>query len=241
MNQQIAPLILEYRKAHPYKTSTFTRSQEANKLNDENPFAFLLCATVDRMSIAEVVWSTAFELRKALGHLDPTTIAAMNPEDIEPLLPEGLYLRRDSARTIVDCANQVVSRWRGDASRIWATTDVREILARLDDIFGVGRAIASMIINILIRDGKLELPPDQLARVDVKPDTHIRRVFFRTGLSEKESEKAAIDAGRKANPRYPGELDMPAWQIGREYCDPGLPHCGKCPLEKACSKRGLHS
>lgn len=230
--------MLEYRKTHPYKTYTFTISTEANELNDKDTFAFLLCACVDRGGRAEIAWSTALALKKRLGHLDPRRIALMSPSDIQPLLPRGLRYPARFSRTIVDCAKKVVEKWHGDASLILRSEDIRDLLASLDEIFGVGPGIAAMIVNILMCDGKLKPPPEELSKVDVKADVHIRRVFFRTGLSDSDTEKAAVEAARKANPRYPGELDMPAWQIGREYCDPGFPHCRTCPLEKACLKQG---
>lgn len=37
-------------------------------------------------------------------------------------------------------------------------------------------------------------------------------------------------------PRRAGELDLPAWLIGREWCHAGLPRCFGCPLTNVCPK-----
>ena len=45
-----------------------------------------------------------------------------------------------------------------------------------------------------------------------------------------------IKAARKLNPEYPGELDYPAWIIGRKWCLPKNPKCDECYLDEICPK-----
>jgi len=183
-------------------------------------------------------------MREKLGHLDVERIAQFNVGELEAILralPKKPRYPRRAAETILDCARQVAERWNGDASKIWDTTDVRDITSRLVGIRGVGNGIAHMVVNILINDGKLQLPESELRRIDVKPDVHVQRVFYRTGLAEAQDAQSAIRGARIAYPNYPGALDQPAWQIGRKYCHPRSPLCGTCPLEEFCIKRGIHA
>lgn len=72
--------------------------------------------------------------------------------------------------------------------------------------------------------------------MDVKPDVHIVRVFYRLGLITEPDSTKALQAARKFNPEYPGALDAPTWVIGRKWCIPVGPRCKDCPLGNLCSK-----
>ena len=76
-----------------------------------------------------------------------------------------------------------------------------------------------------------------LDRTDIAYDVQVRRVFLRAGIVEWDSPDAMIAAARRLHPERPGYLDLPVWQIGREWCRPTNPLCGTCPLTNACPKR----
>ena len=78
---------------------------------------------------------------------------------------------------------------------------------------------------------------EQERQIDVKPDVHLMRVFRRLGIIDDCSENEAIQAARRLNPEFPGELDWPAWRIGNRWCHPTKPACARCPLTKDCPKR----
>jgi endonuclease III len=59
-------------------------------------------------------------------------------------------------------------------------------------------------------------------------------VFVRTGLSESDSIDDIVRAARQLHPERPGELDVPAWLIGRSWCRPRSPKCSSCPISWAC-------
>jgi endonuclease-3 len=48
-----------------------------------------------------------------------------------------------------------------------------------------------------------------------------------------------VNAARQLNPEYPGELDYPAWLIGRNWCLPTNPRCKECYLNGVCPKIGI--
>ena len=91
-----------------------------------------------------------------------------------------------------------------------------------------------MATNILVRDFGIDVKDKR--GIDISYDIHIRRVFLRTGLVEKDDMNLMIKTARKLNPEYPGALDNPCWIIGREYCHPKNPKCDKCPILKVCPK-----
>jgi len=144
---------------------------------------------------------------------------------------------KSAAQTIKDLSGQVVSFYGGDASKLWDSDKIEVIKGRLLGIYGVGEGISSMTLNILLREGKIKLDPPEYAKLDVKPDIHVQRVFYRTGLADKQEKGAAILAAREVHPRYPGKLDSPAWKIGQEYCFAECPNCQPCPLTGPCLRR----
>jgi hypothetical protein len=70
-----------------------------------------------------------------------------------------------------------------------------------------------MAVEILARD--LGVPITDLSGSDVAYDVHVRRVFLRTGLAEYDDLDHIVEVARRLHPERPGELDFPAWLVGR--------------------------
>ena len=92
-----------------------------------------------------------------------------------------------------------------------------------------------MAVNLLERD--FDVPMTDLHGSDIAFDVHVRRVFLRTGLAQRDEVGHMIDVARRANPDRPSALDDPAWRIGRRWCHPTSPECGVCALTAVCPKR----
>jgi uncharacterized HhH-GPD family protein len=237
---KVVELLLKYIETYPVRTGTLLENSEANRLNSSDPFAFLLASCIDRQMSWETIWHYPLWIQEKLGHLDPVIFSKMEVEEIEGIirsLPKCHRFPQQAAQTIKDLSGQVVSYYGGDASKLWGSDRIEVIRERLLAIYGVGKGIASMILNVLLREGKIKLAPEEYHKLDVKPDIHVQRVFYRTGLAEKQEEKEAIMAAREAYPQYPGKLDSPAWKIGQEYCFPDTPNCRPCPLTGPCLRR----
>jgi endonuclease III len=71
---------------------------------------------------------------------------------------------------------------------------------------------------------------------DIAFDVHVRRVFLRTGLAERDELEHMLRSARELNPTRPGALDYPAWWIGHEWCRPVDPSCDACPLAGPCPR-----
>ena len=89
---------------------------------------------------------------------------------------------------------------------------------------------------VLMLHDKWGMFTGQEHQIDIKADVHVIRVFQRTGLTHSKAEEEAIFAARLLNPKFPGELDWPAWKIGKDWCFPTKPQCNSCPLTAVCGK-----
>ena len=86
--------------------------------------------------------------------------------------------------------------------------------------------------NILARDFGIKVRDKK--GIDISYVIHVRRVFLRTGLVEKDDMGILIKTARKLNPAYPGALYYPCWLIRRKYCSPNKPKCDYCPISDIC-------
>lgn len=91
-----------------------------------------------------------------------------------------------------------------------------------------------MAVEILERDLHVEVA--DLWGGEIAYDVHVRRVFLRAGLAERDDVGHMVAAARSVHPERPGELDNPAWDIGRRWCRPREPDCPSCPLLPACPR-----
>jgi endonuclease III len=128
-----------------------------------------------------------------------------------------------------------LNSYDGDAGRIWrGPLTAREVQARLDRFQGIGQKKAAMAVEILERD--LGVPIKDMQGSDVAYDIHVRRVFLRSGLAQRDELEHILSIARALHPERPGEIDSPAWLIGRQWCHAGTPNCGACPINPVCPK-----
>jgi uncharacterized HhH-GPD family protein len=214
----------------------FTPNPDANRLVVDNPFAFLLAVILDQGIKAERAWAGPYLLKLRLGHLDPARIAA-DPGAVENAVKTPPTLQRYVNKIpawIVAAAARVLRDYDGDAARIWTDQSAHEVQRRLDAFEGIGQKKAAMAVEILARD--LRVPIRDLEGSDIAYDVHVRRVFLRTGLAERDDLDHLVAVARALSPERPGEIDFPAWNIGRTWCRPGVPLCPECPLLAVCPR-----
>ncbi|HEX9353747.1 MAG TPA: hypothetical protein VF933_08020 [Streptosporangiaceae bacterium] len=215
----------------------FTASPQANDLLRSNPFAFLLGVLFDQNIPAERAWIAPYLLQQRLGHLDPARIAN-DLVGVHAAIGQVPTLHRyveKMPRWVVSAAQHVMTTYHGDAGTIWSSTPAADELQRRFRAFtGIAQKKAAMAVEILERD--LGVPVAHLHRSDVAYDVHLRRVFLRTRLADRDDRDHMIAVARALHPERPGVLDFPAWRIGRNWCHPGLPDCAPCPLTHVCPK-----
>ncbi len=222
--------------------ATFTGDAEADEFLRSDPFAFLVAASLDRGARAESVWKIPWLLAQRLGRLDPNRLGETASSDLEGILralPRKPRFPNQAARTIISLARLVSDELNGDADKAWVGKPVASVLGFLQRVYGVGPGIAAMTVRILIDEGLYKPQHAELAQIDIKPDVHTTRVFYRCGLASSRDERDCKYAARTLHPEFPAKLDWPAWEIGRSYCHETNPLCATCPLDNVCPKQGF--
>ena len=213
---------------------------QAAKVIATDPYAFSLASCLDRGTKADIIWTIPYDIKQDLGHLDPYRIYEMSLGELANLfdrLPRRPRYVNDSPKTVRDLTRIVVEECGGSAAKIWTGKHAAEVNRTFQSIHGVGPGIANMAVLLIeqafpIRFNDLDRP-----HMDIKPDVHTKRVLYRLGMSNEEEETAALEATRRMNPSWPGELDFALWGIGRKYCRPTNPNCSNCPVNSVCLKR----
>ncbi|HLI44810.1 MAG TPA: hypothetical protein VKU92_10135 [Acidimicrobiales bacterium] len=215
----------------------FTADDEANAMIHADPFAFLVAVIADQGIKAERAWAIPHQLKLRLGGFSPELILS-DPGALRAAFAAPPQLHRfvnQVAEWIIAAAGIVSESYDGDAAAIWAgEPTAAELRGRFDDFPGIGQKKAAMAVEILQRD--LGVAVSDLSGSDVAYDIHLRRVFLRTGIADRDDVGHMVAAARALHPERPGELDNPAWDIGRRWCTAGTPDCLSCPLLRVCPR-----
>ena len=222
-----------------------TQYQEAGKLVDvresDHPHAFVIACIMDRLIKAERAWFNPYRLSRRIGNFDFCTILKLSEDEIQDHMkgPPALHRFPDKMSQYIHAAlRHIADKYEGKAENIWdARPSSAGLVYRFLEFEGMGPKIATMAANILVREFKV--PVRDHFSIDISPDRHVRRVFQRLGLIPKQaSNEQIIYRARDLNPEYPGLVDLPAFQIGREWCRPTTPLCSKCFMEDICPTAG---
>ena len=136
---------------------------------------------------------------------------------------------------LTQAAQILLDRYHGNAAELWSDTpSAAELRRRLEEFPGIGQKKAAMAVEILARSLGVELK--DLSGSDIAYDVHVRRVFLRAGLAQRDDVNHMVAVARALHPERPGALDPPAWDIGRRWCRPVNPDCLACPLNRACPR-----
>jgi len=218
-------------------TGSFTPDTQADAFVRSDAFAFLVAVICDEQVRFEAAWEAPLRLRDRLGHWDIRRIAAERDMvraafAASPALHRWVTVTPDR---VVAAAARVVADYRADAALIWSDQpSAQELRHRLESFDGIGQKKSAMAVELLERE--LHVPLRQLSGSDIAVDVHVRRVFLRTGLVDRDDVEHIVAAARSAHPERPGELDHPAWEIGRTWCRPTAPDCEACPIGTSCPR-----
>ena len=231
----------------PYQLRHFTNNPKADALlNDleHYPHAFVLACVMDRQMKAERAWLIPYLFSQKIGDFEFERLRSLSLPEIRDLMIKPVPLHRYPERmsdNFYEAVRLIADRYSGDASNIWrGKPSSAEVVYRFLQFRGVGPKIATMATNILARE--LKVPLSDYYSVDISADVHVRRVFVRLGLvSSNATINEVIYRARSLSPDFPGLLDLPAWDIGRKWCRPGLPLCGNCYMQQVCPTAIAHS
>ena len=140
-------------KSKPPDRLYYTGIDEADKLLAEDPLALLIGFVLDQQVQLQKAFSGPYELRKRIGTLEASDIAAMDAGKLEAAFKERPALHRFpgnmARRTQALCA-AIVEHYGGDAGAVWRdVTDGKELEKRLLSLPGIGEMKARTIIGIL--------------------------------------------------------------------------------------------
>ena len=113
--------------------------------------------------------------------------------------------------------------------------NAEQVVAKLEEFKGISHKKAALGTLLLVRDFGVTL--ENLYCIDIAYDVHIRRIFLRMGLTDKDNIKDVTASARKICNEFPGSLTLPFWVAGREYCRPANPKCDECYLRQFCMKK----
>ena len=218
----------------------FTGNHKADSLlNDLKRYshAYVIACVMDRQMPAEKAWYIPYRLAMKLGDFRFSTLVSLSLDRVCDLMrrPEALHRFPDEmAKNLYEAVQIIAKSYSGSAKKIWeGQPSSAEVVYRFLQFRGVGQKIATMAANILAREFKVQF--SDYYSVDVSADVHIRRVFRRLGLvSQGASTEEFIYKARVLNPEFPGLLDSPSWEIGRNWCKPKHPRCGECYMNELC-------
>jgi len=224
----------------PFKPVQFTSNLNANALLnnlDGYSHAFVIACLMDRQWKAERCWLVPYRFKERTGSFEFNDLVALPCEQVVSFFVQSPPLHRMKER-MADIFYLAIQRigqqYSGNASLIWqGEPSSAAIVRRFLEFKGAGPKIATMAANILVRDFKI--PVSDKHSIDISPDVQVRRTFQRLGLVRKDaSNEELVYVARELNPAYPGIFDLPAWEIGREWCRPQLPDCWKCYMQPYC-------
>jgi len=222
----------------------------------KNHNALLFGAIFDYGYRYKKAWQAPFELNRRIGHLDLFRIAKMPEHQLLPYFQRGQYgqalhrFPRTLTKWIISASKKLVNEYGGNASNIWPNgTMAKTVLNRLEEFDGIGQKKSRMMGRFLGTYFGVSLT--NWNEIDIAVDRHVARVFLRTGLVHRKSggfsvaelRDEVIQCARKLRPSFPGCLDEPAFEIGRDWCTAQKAYCewegngGPCPIKKSCRKK----
>ncbi|OQZ02065.1 MAG: iron-sulfur cluster loop [Candidatus Brocadia sp. UTAMX1] len=224
----------------PKQFVPFTKVREADDLLNDltaHPHAFVLACVMDRQMKAEKAWLIPYKLLEKVQDFSMSHLHSLSRNDINLLMkhPEPLHRFVDK---MTDCLYSAVQRiqdtYAGNAALIWSDNpSSAEVVYRFLQFDGVGPKIGTMATNILARDFKV--PFNDYSAIEISADVHIRRVFGRLGLcSQNATVEQVVYKAKALHPIFPGMMDLPCWEIGRNWCKSQNPKCTGCYMSDLC-------
>jgi uncharacterized HhH-GPD family protein len=129
-------------------------SRGANELLSRSPMALLTAMLLDQQVPLEKAFGSPYELAQRLGH-EPTAgeLAGYDPDALAAVFSQRPTLHRfprAMAARVQELARQIVERYDGDASLVWATAATgAELARRLAELPGFGEYKAQIMVALL--------------------------------------------------------------------------------------------
>lgn len=239
LNKKCKEVAKEVIKHNSILSDNMLKNEERDfLLSDWNVFIIGLIS--DQSVKAEMAWRLPYYLSKRLGYFDFDRINKdQSVETLEAIIKEKPALHRyprKMAEYIFFAVKKIVEEYNSNAENIWKNDlNAEHVVAKLEEFKGISHKKAALGTLLLVRDFGVIL--NNLSCIDIAYDVHVRRIFLRMGLVDKDNIKDVTSSAREICNEFPGSLTLSIWVAGREYCRPINPHCEKCYLSQFCMKK----
>lgn len=185
-----------------------TGDVEADELLSVEPLALLIGMLLDQQVAMETAFAGPAKIRERLGHLDPSRIAALDPEEFAAVCKQPPAVHRfpgSMAARIQELCGAVVERWGGRAEAIWTDGDPdgAAVLTRLKELPGFGDQKARIFLALLGKQYGFDGAGWREAAGDYGPEGVFKSVADITSpetlAKVRENKRAAKAAAKSGN------------------------------------------
>ena len=224
-------------RSRPRMWVDYTHDSEADALLNNikrYPHLFLLGVIADRQVKAQRAWMIPIHVAGRLGSPNFESMRGLRKQQWSRMLKGKHRFAKTIGEACFEGLRRVEKEYKSNASRIWAgRPSSAELVSRFLEFQGIGPKLATMAVNIL--STRYDVPLADHYSVDISADVHVRRVFRRLDLVPPDATvDQVIFRARALSPRFPGALDRPAFEIGRNWCRSRIPLCGQCYMKDVC-------
>ena len=139
-----------------------TGDEHADQVLTDDPFALVLGMMLDQQYPMEHAFRGPAKVLDRFGTLDPSRIAAADPEDFAAMASTPPAVHRfpgSMAARIQALATLVVEEYDGDVTRLWTEAkDGKDLLRRVQQLPGFGKQKAQILVALLAK--QLDVRPD---------------------------------------------------------------------------------
>jgi uncharacterized HhH-GPD family protein len=131
----------------------FTGNDEADRLLAKEPLALLIGFALDQQVTVPTAFLGPLKIKQRLGTLDASTIAGMEPEQLEGVFREKPAVHRfpgSMAKRVQELCRTIVSEYGGDAARVWTdAADTDDLRRRIEGLPGFGEMKVKALASVL--------------------------------------------------------------------------------------------
>jgi DNA-3-methyladenine glycosylase I len=183
--------------------------------------------------IVEKKWRT---IRQAFSCFDVDRVASYIDKDVKVLMrTSGIIKNKRKIKGIIENAKQmqeIIKEYRSFANYVcFYPYDLKEDLLRR--FYGLGVTAKKRVVLDFMKEMGFPV---------IKDDEHVRRVFYRLGLTNSEDveQEEILRIGKEiavtVKERMP-VIDCVFWSFGHYICKADKPDCEECSLVKLCKKK----
>ena len=222
---------------------------EAQKFLKAHPFALIVASQFNMGKKAWKAWRAPLLIASEVGkrNFRPSSIAEMHSSTLAAIIRKTRLGARNlpadrAARNLKELSRIICDNYRNKAQRIWeGAKNLSDLRKRLTELPGFGVKIVNLTLKMFLELGmipNIRKTSENLRKLNVAPDVHVRRVFYRSGLSPTMNNTDILKKANEIFPKMPVALDT-AWLIGNEYCFKTDPECIDCPLKTTTTGKKL--